>query len=133
MLGRGGGVASPECHPVEPMFGIGLQGSRLMDVCIDTHASSLYYVPRRGKGASGIDRFYVQGRISAVKCEGKDASFSGSAMGRDGMYFSQKLESWAKLGCRKDFCIWKAVSSGGLGFQGRQPGFVSQLCLLLSA
>lgn len=103
-----------------------------MDVYLDTHASSLYYVPRRGKGANRMDRFYVQVRISAMKCEVKDASFSGSAMGRDGVYFSQKLEHWAKLGCRKDFCIWKTISSGGLGFGGRQPGFVSQLSHLLS-
>lgn len=104
-----------------------------MGVYLDTHASSLYYMPRRGKGASRIDRFYVQGRMSTVKCEVKEASFSGSAMGRDGTYFSQKLESWAKLGCRKDFCIWKTISSDGLGFRGRQPGFVSQLCHLRSA
>lgn len=34
------------------------------------------------------------------------------------MSLSPKLENWAKLGCREDFCIWKTLASGGPGLWG---------------
>jgi hypothetical protein len=55
----------------------------------------------------------------------EDASLSDRATGRHATYFSRKLEDWAKLGCREDFCVWKTIWFGGLGLWGGSLG----LCL----
>lgn len=118
--GQGEGFVSPQSRSGEPSVSSQSCWIQLRGVYLDTHANSLSRAPRRGKGASRVDRVYVQGRLAAVKRGGKDTSSWDQATGGDAMYPSPQSErigpSWAAgqggisaFGRRS--CLW----AGALG------------------